>query len=317
MHTIPDWTLRAPTRADAAEITRLIQSANLHVSGEPDFDANDLEAEWGLADFHLERHAFVAVRGDSIMAYANFRARRAHEDYDADYSIHPDRADETLERGLLNELERRARADMASAPAGARAMLHVHADDVESARIGLFAAAGFEPCRWFFRMGIDLAAPPATLTRPPAGIEIRPCRRGIDEPIFYDILRDAFLDHYRFWPLERNDWVKRHAGYDFYVPDLWQLAWHGDRPVGAACNLLYDDAGWVDELGVLKDWRGRKLGRALLDASFAAFWKHGQPHVRLGVDAENATGATKLYENAGMSVLRKYVLYRKEIGADD
>lgn len=310
-----DWTLRAPTRADAAGITRLIQAANVRVSGEPDFDVNDLEADWGLDGFELERHAFVAVKNGAISAYANHRARRALEDYDADFSVHPDHEDPALSRAILDELERRVCTEMAAAPPAARALLHVHADDVEKWKLDLYAAAGYETCRYFFRMGVDLEAPPATLTAPPDGVEIRPCRRDVDEPRVYGILRDAFRGHYRFTPLERDDWIRRHAGYDFYVPDLWQIAWRGDEVVGAACNLLYEDSGWVDELGVRADFRGRKLGRALLDASFAAFWKHGQPRVRLGVDAENATGATRLYENAGMRVLRKYVLCRKEVGA--
>ena len=316
VRTIQDWNLRAPVRADAAEITKLIQAANLRVSGEPDFDANDLEAEWGLDGFELERHALVAVRNGAIAAYGNYRARRAHEDYDADFSVHPDHDDPALSRSVLAELERRVRAEMAAAPPGASALLHAHADEVEKAKLDLYAAAGYETCRFFFRMGLDLEAPPARLTPAPDGVEIRPCRRGLDEGRVYEVLRDAFQGHYRFTPLERDDWIRRHAGYDFYVPDLWQLAWRGDEVVGASCNLLYEDSGWVDELGVRGDFRGRKLGRALLDASFAAFWKHGQPRVRLGVDAENATGATRLYENAGMTVLRKYMLCRKEIAAE-
>lgn len=308
-------TLRAPVRADADAITKLIQAANLHVSGEPDYDASDLEAEWGLDGFDLERHALVAVSGDAIAAYANYRPRRPLEDYDADFIVHPDHDSPAMGRAMLGELERRIRSELKATGAGAPALVHVHADDVEKAKLDLYAAAGYEICRYFFRMGIDLEAPPAGLTPPPEGVAIRPCRRGEDERRVYGILRDAFDGHYRFWPLEEGDWIRRHAGYDFYVPDLWQLAWRGDEVVGAACNLLYEDSGWVDELGVREDFRGRRLGRALLDASFAAFWKHGQPRVRLGVDAENATGATRLYENAGMRVLRKYVLCRKEIGA--
>jgi ribosomal protein S18 acetylase RimI-like enzyme len=33
----------------------------------------------------------------------------------------------------------------------------------------------------------------------------------------------------------------------------------------------------------------------------------------LGVDAENTTGAVRLYERAGMFVERRYDLYRKEL----
>lgn len=312
MHANSGHALRAPSRADAPAITHLIRSANVHVSGEPDFDASDLDADWGLEGFDLERHAFVAAAGDVVTAYASFRARRPRADYDADFFVHPEHADPALARLLLEEIERRVRADAAAS----QALLHVPTDHTETGRIALLESQGFAPCRWFFRMDLEMASAPAAPAPPPPGIEIRPCRRGVDEPLFHRVLTDAFSDHYRHAALDRDDWVKRHAGYDFYVPDLWMLAWHGGEPVGAACNLLYPDTGWVDELGVRRDWRGRRLGRALLEASFAAFWKHGQPHVRLIVDSGNATGATRLYETAGMRVERKYALYRKEIGAD-
>ncbi len=307
--------LRAPSAADIAEITALIQAANIRVSGEPDFSQTDLEAEWGLEGFDPARHAFIVTRGDAIVAYANFRSRKPFAEYDGDYSLLPAAADADLEALVIRELERRMLNDFARGPGGEDTWMHLHADAVETERLQRYAQHGFEACRWYFRMGVDLETAPAQITPPPAGIEIRSCRRGEDEGRFYDVLSDAFRDHYRFTPLEKEDWVRRHAGYDFYVPDLWLLAWHGDTPVGASCNLLYEDAGWVDELGVRRDWRGRKLGRALLDATFAAFWKHGQPHVRLTVDSGNATGATQLYEHAGMSVLRKYVLYRKAMRA--
>lgn len=307
------FRMRAPVLDDAAEITALIQRANLHVSGEEDFSETDLEAEWGLAGFDLARNAFVVTRDGAIIAYGNFRARQPHADYDGDYSLLPDAADAALESLVIREIERRVRADYDAGPRSDATFLHVHADDVEKERLGRYAAHGFEPCRWFFRMGLDLESAPGQVTPPPAGIEIRTCRRGVDEGHVYDVLRDAFQGHYRFTPLAKEDWIRRHAGYDFYVPELWMLAWLGDEPVGASCNLLYEDVGFVDELGVRADWRGRKLGRALLDASFAAFWKRGQPRVRLIVDSGNATGATQLYENAGMSVMRTYVQYRKPI----
>jgi ribosomal protein S18 acetylase RimI-like enzyme len=316
MAAIPGWRLRAPALADADDITRIIRDANTHVTGEPDYDASDLAAEWGLAGFDLDRHALVAeLPGGPLAAYGWFRARRPHADYDAGYSIHPGHADPALERAVLEELEHRVRADAASGRTTERQLFHVHANEKESERVALYEACGFNPCRWYYDMGVNLKAAPARVTPPPEGIEIRPCRRGIDEPLFHAVLSDAFRGHYRFAPLECDDWVKRHAGYDFYVPDLWLMAWRGDEPVGAASNLLYPDVGYVDELGVREDWRGKRLGRALLDATFAAFWKHGQPRVRLNVDSGNATGAPQLYERAGMSVLESYVLCVKEIGA--
>jgi mycothiol synthase len=315
METTSGWRFRAPARGERDAVAQLICDANVRVSGEPDFDVSDLEAEWNLSDFDLEHNAFVAERNGALAAYGAWSARRARADYDADYSIAPAHASAALERAVLDELERRVRGELRAAPAETRALLHVHADQVETPRLARYDAAGFAACRWFFRMGLTLDAAPAAPAPPPAGIEIRPCRRGVDEAHAYHVMRDAFRDHYRFSPLERDEWVRLHSGYDYYVPDLWLLAWHGDTPVGAAVNLLYPDVGMVDELGVRADWRGKKLGRALLDASFAAFWRHGQRRVQLGVDAGNATGATQLYENAGMRVLKTFVQFRKEITA--
>jgi len=44
---------------------------------------------------------------------------------------------------------------------------------------------------------------------------------------------------------------------------------------------------------------------------FQRFYERGIPSVALGVDAANPTGATRLYESAGMSVIRNYVLFEK------
>jgi ribosomal protein S18 acetylase RimI-like enzyme len=69
--------------------------------------------------------------------------------------------------------------------------------------------------------------------------------------------------------------------------------------------------GHVNILGVRRDWRGRGLGLALLQHSFVALYNKGCKRVSLEVDADSLTGATKLYEKAGMSEVRKYISYSK------
>jgi ribosomal protein S18 acetylase RimI-like enzyme len=73
--------------------------------------------------------------------------------------------------------------------------------------------------------------------------------------------------------------------------------------------------GWVGTLGVRRAWRKRGLGEALLLHSFGEFYKRGMKTIGLGVDAENPTGATRLYKKAGMSVAAEYVIYEKELRA--
>jgi ribosomal protein S18 acetylase RimI-like enzyme len=64
---------------------------------------------------------------------------------------------------------------------------------------------------------------------------------------------------------------------------------------------------------VRKPWRRRGLGLALLQHAFTEFWRRGERTVALGVDAENPTGATRLYERAGMHVLFDAVVYEKPL----
>jgi mycothiol synthase len=71
--------------------------------------------------------------------------------------------------------------------------------------------------------------------------------------------------------------------------------------------------GWVGTLGVRRAWRRRGVGEALLRRSFALLHARGLRKVRLGVDAENLTGATRLYERVGMNVLRRSNTWEREL----
>ncbi len=69
----------------------------------------------------------------------------------------------------------------------------------------------------------------------------------------------------------------------------------------------------VETLGVRRAWRDCGLGKALLLHAFGAFHRRGKHAVRLYVDSQNLTGATRLYERAGMHVERELVDYEKEL----
>jgi ribosomal protein S18 acetylase RimI-like enzyme len=73
------------------------------------------------------------------------------------------------------------------------------------------------------------------------------------------------------------------------------------------------DWGWIYFLAVRPGWRRRGLGEALLRESFREFFRRGEHTIALGVDSQNPTGATRLYERVGMRVLWEAVVYRKEL----
>ncbi len=69
--------------------------------------------------------------------------------------------------------------------------------------------------------------------------------------------------------------------------------------------------GYVGAIGVRRPWRGRGLARALLARTFNEFYERGQSRVTLGVDAQNPTGATQLYESIGMHAESEAIVFEK------
>jgi ribosomal protein S18 acetylase RimI-like enzyme len=71
--------------------------------------------------------------------------------------------------------------------------------------------------------------------------------------------------------------------------------------------------GWVDNVAVRRPWRRRGVAEAMLREVFRRFAARGITPVNLGVDAMSSTGATRLYEKAGMRVVREFVFFEKEL----
>ena len=102
-------------------------------------------------------------------------------------------------------------------------------------------------------------------------------------------------------------------------PDLWFLAESSGDPAGmCVCALEQPDdplaaSGYIGSLGVVRSHRGRGLGLALLRHGIATLYARGRRRVALHVDSESLTGATRLYERAGMSVVRTSVAFEREL----
>lgn len=83
--------------------------------------------------------------------------------------------------------------------------------------------------------------------------------------------------------------------------------------MGIVVGEIIDAIGWIDDVGVKAASRGRGIGRALLDNGFRLLAERGVDRVQLNVDSENATGATRLYERADMTIRRSFDCYEKRL----
>jgi mycothiol synthase len=177
------------------------------------------------------------------------------------------------------------------------------------------AGRGYEQWRHSLTMEIALAAAPEPVELP-AGLELR-TYRDEDADRVRAAIDEAFADdpfHNDLTASNFREFFLRARGFD---PTLWLLAWGGGELAGFSLNYPEhgsDQAlGWVNTLGVRPPWRRRGLGEALLRRSFAALYERGLRRVGLGVDAQNVTGALRLYERAGMRQVRRSGNWRKAL----
>ena len=84
------------------------------------------------------------------------------------------------------------------------------------------------------------------------------------------------------------------------------LARSGDDPIGCvALRPLPDDIGEVKRMFVDAEWRGRGVGRALLEALIARARAMDYSAIRLGTIAE-MTAARSLYASLGFMPIARY-----------
>jgi mycothiol synthase len=300
-------------RVGPDDVDAIVEAINTHsigVYGVADMTRDDVLAwlEAPGADRDLE--AFVVTLPDgSVGGYGdvqddNFEHRR----YWIDLRLRPGCDGSSL----LRELEARARR-LAAPDALLRCF--VQGADMETHR--LVEAHGYHLIRHSLRMAIELEPPPPGADWP-QGVRARTFEPGTDAERVHEAHMDSFADHweYAYMPYDRWRHLMFRSPHD---PSLWFLAVDGDEIAGL-CLCRPEDAGepnmgWISVLGVRPAWRRRGLGLALLRHAFGEFRTRGRERVGLGVDAENTTGAVRLYERAGMTVTRRHDIYEKPASA--
>jgi mycothiol synthase len=315
--------IRPPTRGDLPEVVDLLNAIDVAEIGHPDSTAEDLENDWNETGFDLARDAWLAVGSDGEptgYAYAGDQFRTG--EVEGDVFVHPEGGEPGLARRLLDLVERRA-AELAAERGYPEPRLSIFAFGGNAAKRRLLEDGGYALRRRVLRMAADLGAATPRLEAPD-DVDIRPFRPSVDERTMRDVMNESFADHFRQSEEPFEAWRRRLVEHPDFDPALWLLAWAaagaggdaGERAVGGLIAYDHGDLGWVKGLGVLRPWRRRGVGGALLSHVFAALLARGQARVELGVDADAATRALEVYERAGMHVAHEYLLYQRELPGD-
>ena len=321
------YTLRGATLDDLPEAVEMFNVCSRNLIGMPEVTLEGMRHEWEIPilDLAEDRRVVIAPDGQIVGYMEVWDLFDPHTRINSWIKVHPEHQKRGVESALLCFAEDKARQSaIPRAPAEARVSLIGWVNDREPVTNAAYARAGFNLVRHSYHMHIELtAAPPPPVW--PQGITLRSFVPGQDEATVAWVDREAFRDHWGFVerPFEDDVNLVRHwmQGPDF-DPAVWFMALArdeqgGERCVGISLNRTQADGdpemGWIGSLGVLREYRHRGLATALLRHSFGEFYRRGKQRVGLGVDAQNLTGALRLYERVGMHVARKYNTYEKEL----
>jgi mycothiol synthase len=275
----------------------------------------EMKLEWQTPGFNIETDGIVAVTKDGrIVGYEEFTNEHEHAKLRTDGYVHPKFKGLGIGTAMMRAVEERARKEIALAEPDVRVYVRSMLDGHDKDGRSIHEGEGYKLIRYTWRMQVELDSPPPVVTFP-QGIELRPFNKDEHARAVLDAQNETFRDHWGSHDVSFDEWAPHKFGRSDFDPTLWMIAWDGDQIAGFSQNRYRMGIGWIGTLGVRRPWRKHGLGYALLIHSFGEFYKRGTKTIGLGVDAENPTGATRLYKKAGMHAASEFVLYEKELRA--
>lgn len=294
---------------DAQAVTDIIVACDVDEFGRPEYGLEDLLTMWRRKNFDLAHDAWLILAPDGTpVGYADMHFGGGIARLNNNSCVHPAYQNRGIEEWILQNAEAWAREHLTDSPIVIR-----HVVNAENAsKVERMQRWGYIPVRQAWIMHIDLTQPPPE-PMAPNGIVVRSFERGRDEHAVWACIQEAFRDLWEHQDVPYGEWasfVVQHAGWS---PELSYLAFDGDEIAGATITINDALGAWVQQVAVRRPWRNRGIGLALLHTVFGELHKRGVPHAGLEVDAENPSGALRLYERAGMHVREHFTEFRKQL----
>lgn len=312
------WTIRRPTLDDVPEILTLAHASDMAAIGEPDFTADEVREM--LTDPHTDaaRDSWLALDGSGEIVGWTYPHNITGGDRDfLEVYVWPGRGRPALRPLLALMLDRMSEraAELGHDPYEVRA----GAIPTEQPYIDALTEAGFTFLKQHARMRMPLEGLATTAPEPRPGVTVRPVRAGDESDLraLHAVIEEAFRDTDHF-AVDYATWHAQIANEPSVSYDEWFVAEADGRVVGSlqSSDAGFDDnEGWVKRLAVLRAYRRRGVGEALLRRAFAVYASKGRSHAGLGVDMENPTRAIRLYEAVGMAPLYRADVYRRYVTA--
>lgn len=234
------------------------------------------------------------------------------------FCVHPEMRGVGIEQSMIDWGTGRMRE--VGQEHGVRVRINSGSRDHHTERLALLEQAGFVLTRYFFTMHRSLSEP---IPEPqvPEGFTLRHLAGEHEAEEWTAAFNQSFIDHWNHHEMGvelRRHWMQEPS----YDPTLDLIAVAPDSRFAAFawCGINQDEnrrtgrnEGWIYSLGTRRGFRKIGLGRAILLFGLQRLKAAGVAIAALGVDAENPTGALRLYESVGFYKAYTRVVYSKAI----
>lgn len=234
--------------------------------------------------------------------------------------VHPSLRRQGIGTEIVTWQMDRARQLLRSVTGSLPGRITTYVEDGMDDQAGILGAAGLRPERFYTEMRRDLALPLPSVTLT-GSLVVEPWTPELDDQVRL-AHNEAFADAWGAEPQTVESW---HQGSSEFAPQwsfiVMDRSTDRVKIAGYLISGRYEQdwpaqgytSGYTDVLGVLRPWRGRHVGTALLVAAMRAYARDGMEFAGLGVDTDMPAGAFGLYRKLGYQATRGSALWMLEI----
>lgn len=316
------YTWRPIHPGDISAIQQMLADNRKFEKVSEGFSKESLKQILGLLDDQVTQNTLIAVAENAtIAALAMVLIPPSEEEYIAlfDSHVHVYHRQQGLESFLLEWMEARIRQAFSNLDNAQPQIMRTSCEGYQKDQIALLEQNGFQAVRYSYKMVRSLKQP---IQEAPLPRELRWTQWTTElDSALMDAFNEAFHGHWGVPKMETEMWQKFFTGVPQFRGDLTYLATEKNTIIGFCVNWVNEvvqqekivKQGWVEAIGVVPEWRGFGIASALLTHSLHLFKNEGLSQAALDVDAQNPTGALRLYEKYGFKVAKENIHFIKKL----
>ncbi len=302
-----------PSRDDDLEWAALLAAMEAVDERGETYELEDLADEWRSVWSHPDTDARFGWDGRELVTFAWLKAMPGQREANSVWcwgGVRPSHRRRGIGSQVVEWSLQRATEVAAGFDQSLETRVQLDATDDQVDLLAIATKAGFEPIRRFLEV-VRPAHEPWPDVAAPAVLELVPWSSDLDEEARL-AHTEAFADHWGSEPRTAEEWSQWYTGHRSFRPDLSMLAI--DPASGQVASLVLTAAfpqdwgvvpveAWINTVGTRREWRGKGVARWVLADVLRriAAADTGFERSILGVDAENPTGALRLYRTLGFT----------------